>query len=183
MNIRWESLKQTPSINFERNNILPQKDDNERSEDQIKQHVAVYELETLLCLESLVVTCYQTLGWLVHNRTIRKECLQFEQHAQYHQEELRKIFKLYQKSEVTIESKVNQYLLRLKPSYLSLSEIINVIINFTAFKIDLYKYFSRTVQGHQRLLNNFLQDNIEEMYFLDQEKNFHKNRVNTYLNV
>ena len=155
----------------------------EQQEYPIKQFVDVDKLETLVCLERLIVTCYQSISWLVHNQTIRRECQQFEQHAQYHQEELKRIFPLLQKSEADIENKVNQHLLQLKPSCLSLREVINLAINFTVLKMDIYKYFSRTVQEHHEVLNRLFENNAEEMYFLRQERNFHQNRVNTFLKV
>jgi len=174
MNTHVESIRQLLSFNRKSNDVPAQVV-------HIEEFVDIDKLEMLICIESLIITCYQTIGGMVHNRTIRQECLQFEQHAKYHQDELKKIFPLSQKNEKNIENKVNQYLLQLKPAYLSLKEIINLISNFTSFKVDLYKHFSRTVHEHHDLLNSFLQDNVEEMYFLDQEKNFHQNRVNTYL--
>jgi len=176
MNTHLESIKQMLAFNHVRNDVPVE-------EAPMEEHVDIDKLETLICLESLIITCYQTIGGMVHNRTIRHECQQFEKHAKYHQDELKKIFPLSQKSEAAIEGKVSQYLLQLKPTYLSLKEIINLISNFTAFKVDLYKHFSRTVHEHRDSLNSFLQDNIEEMYFLNQEKNFHQNRVNEYLKV
>ena len=146
-------------------------------------HVDVDKVETLICLESLIVACYHSLAWLLHNRTIRHECQEFEQHAKLHQDELRKIFPLSQKNEFNIENRVNHHLLQLKPSCLSLREVINLAINLTVLKMDIYKYFSRTVQGHHEVLYSLLEDNSEEMYFLRQEMNFHQNRLNTLLKV
>jgi hypothetical protein len=160
-----------------------QEDRIERQDNRIGQHVDVEKLETLICLESLIAACYQSLAELLHNQTIRRECQQFEQHAQYHQEEIRKIFPLFPKSEIAIEIKVNHHLLQLKPSHLSLREVINLAINLTVLKTDIYKYFSRTAQEHHDLLNSLLEDNAEEMYFLRQERNFHQNRLDTYLKV
>ena len=174
MNTPQETFKQILNSDVKRNNVFSQGS-------PVGQKVDVNKLETLICLELLLVTCYQTLGWLIHNRTIRLQCQQFEQHASYHQEELKKIFPLSRQSELTIENKVNQYILQIKPANLSLREIINLIINFTSFKIDLYKHFSRTSVEHQVILNSFLQDNVEEMFFLDQERKFHQNRVSAYL--
>jgi hypothetical protein len=152
-------------------------------ENHIRQQVDVDKLEILICLESLVIACYQSLAWSVHNQTIRRECQQFEQHAQYHQEELRRIFPLVRKNEMAIESKVNQHLLQLKPSHLTLREVINLAINLTVLKTDIYKYFFHTVQEHHEILNSLLEDNAEEMYFLRQERNFHQNRLNNFLKV
>jgi len=148
----------------------------------IPGRVDVDKVETLICLESLVAACYQSLAWLIHNQTIRRECQQFEQHARYHQEELRKMFPLSPKSEVAIEDKVNNHLLHLKPSHLTLRELINLSINLTVLKMDIYKYFFHTVQEHHELLNSLLEDNVEEMYFLRHERNFHQNRVDQFLN-
>ena len=185
-----EFLKQLRFFNFGRNNnidqeapIEPQGNYIGQQVSHIEQRVDVDKLETLICLESLIVTCYQSLSWLVHNQTIRKECQQFEQHAQHHQEELKRIFPLFPKSEIAIESKVNQHLLQLKPSCLSLREVINLAINLTVLKTDIYKYFFRTFQEHRELLNSLLEDNAEEMYFLRQERNFHQNRLDAYLKV
>lgn len=180
-NLRF--LKQLSFFNFEKNSISAQELPIEQPANHIGQHVDIDKVETLICLESLIVVCYQSLAWLVHNRTVRHECQQFEQHAQNHQEELRKIFPLFHKSEVAIEIKVNQHLLQLKPSYLSLREVINLAINLTVLKTDIYKYFFHTAQGHHELLNSLLEDNAEEMYFLRQERNFHQNRLNTFLKV
>jgi len=153
----------------------------EQQESPIRQQVDIDKLETLICLESLIVACYQSLAWLVHNQTIRRECQQFEQHAQYHQDELRKVFPLFPKNDLAIEIRVNQHLLHLKPSCLSLREIINLAINLTVLKTDIYKYFSRTAGEHHELLNSLLEDNAEEMYFLRQERNFHQNRLDKFL--
>lgn len=136
-----------------------------------------------MCIESLLATCYQSLAWIVHNQTIRKECQHFEQHARYHQLELIKKFPLSSKSKAAIEAKVNQYLLQFKPSYLSLREVINLAINLNSLKMDIYKYLFHTNQAHHELLNSFLEDNAEELHFLRQEKNFHQNRLDTYLKV
>ena len=119
----------------------------------------------------------------MHNQTIRKECQQFEQHAQNHRDELTKTFPLSQKIKDSIESKVNKYILLFKPAYLSLREVINLAINLNSLKMDLYKYFSHTIQGHHELFNNFLEDNAEEINFLRQERNFHQTRLDTYLKV
>lgn len=151
-------------------------------ENQIEQRVDMEQLEILICLESLLVTCYQTLAGLVHNQTIRKEYQQFELHAQYHQEELRKIFLLSSKNEATIENKVYKYLLQLKPPCLSLKAVINLALHLSTFKMEIYKYFSHTVLEHHDLLNNFLEGNVEEINFLHQEKEFHQNRLGAYLN-
>jgi hypothetical protein len=102
---------------------------------------------------------------------------------QHHQEELRKIFSLSQKSEEAIERKVYKYLFQFKPPYLSLKAVINLAIHLTAFKMDIYKYFSHTIQEHRGLLNGFIEENLEEMDFLCQEKNFHQNRLDAYLKV
>ena len=155
----------------------------ERQSDYKGQHVDVEKLETLICLESLIVACYQALSWLVHNQTIRHECQQFEQHAQFHQEELKRIFPLLPRSELAIERKVGQHLSQLKPSSLPLRQVINLAINLTVLKTDIYKYFSHTFQEHHVLLNSLLDDNAEEMYFLRQERNFHQNRLDTFLKV
>jgi hypothetical protein len=152
-------------------------------DEHIEQQVDADELETLICIEALLSTCYQAMAGLVHNQTIRKEYQQLEQHMQYHQEELRKIFSLSQKSEEAIESKVDKYLFQFKPPYLSLKAVINLAIHLTAFKMDIYKYLSHTVGGHHELLNNLVEDNLEEMDFLCQEKNFHQNRLDAYLKV
>lgn len=150
-------------------------------ENYIEQQVDADELETLVCLESLLAICYQALAGLVHNQTIRKEYQHLEQHAQYHQEELKRIFLLSQKSETAIESKVYKYLLQFKLPYLSLRAAINLAIHLTAFKMDIYKYLSRTVHEHHELLNNLFEDNVEEINFLCHEKNFHQNRLDAYL--
>ena len=140
-----------------REEFLKQKENAfDRQKDHLEQQMDVEELEALICINSLLVTCYQTLAWLVHNQTIRKECQQFEQHLQYHLEELRKIFPLSQKSEVAIEMKTNQHLLQLKPAYLSLRELINLAINLSSLKMVIYKYLFHTVQGHHDLLNGYL---------------------------
>jgi hypothetical protein len=153
----------------------------EQQVSHIGQQVDLDKLETLICLESLIAACYQSLAWLVHNQTIRRECLQFEQHAQYHQEVLRRIFPILQKSELAIENKVNQHLLHLKPSCLSLRELINLAINLTVLKTDIYKYLSRTDPEHHEILNSLLEDDSEEMYFLRQERNFHQSRLDAFL--
>lgn len=171
---RLEFLKQFGFLSFEKDRVSGQ-------DIHVEQQVDVDEVETLICLESLLATCYQALAGLVHNQTIRKEYQQLEQHAQYHQEELKKIFSLSQKSEAAIESKVYKYLLQFKPPYLSLRAVINLAIHLTAFKMDIYKYLSRTVHEHRELLNNLFEDNVEEMNFLCHEKNFHQNRVDAYL--
>ncbi len=147
----------------------------------IARHVDVDKLETLICLESLIVVCYQSLSGLLHNHTIHRECQQFEKHARYHQKKLREIFPLSPKSEVAIEVKVDHHLLHLKPSYLSLREVINLSINLTVLKTDIYKYFYHTVQEHHELLYGLLEDNSEEMDFLRQEMNSYKNRLVTCL--
>ena len=149
----------------------------------IAQRVDVPKLETLICLEALIVVCYQSLGGLVHNRTIRSECQQFEHHAKLHQEELRRNFPLSQKSEAAIESKVDQHLLQLKPLYLPLRQVINLAINLTVLKADIYKNFSHTVQEDHEFLNSLLEDNVEEISFLRQERSFHQNRLDAYLKV
>ena len=176
-----EFLKQLHSLYFEKNSISNQGAHMEQQVNPIEQQVDVDKLETLICLESLIVACYQSLAGLLHNRTVRRECQQFEQHAKYHQEELRKIFPLFQKNEMAIESKVNHHLLQLKPSHLTLREVINLSINLTVLKMDIYKYFSRTIREHHELLNGLLEDNTEEMNFLRQERNFHQNRLDAYL--
>jgi hypothetical protein len=165
-----KSLKQPQSFSFEKNSV-------------IEQHVDVDKLETLICIETLLVICYQSISWLVHNQTIRKECQQFEQHAQYHQEELHKIFPLSQESKVAIENKVAQYLSQLEPARLPLREVINLAINLAALKMNIYKYFSHRLEEHHELLKNSLADNAEEMYFLRQERNFHQTRLDTFLKV
>ncbi|MBF0511864.1 MAG: hypothetical protein HQL13_06010 [Candidatus Omnitrophica bacterium] len=147
------------------------------------KYVDLHQLELLVCLEVLMATCYQALSWSVHNQVIRKECQHFEQHARYHQEELRKMFSLAQDSEVLIETKVNQYLLQWKPSSLTLREVINLIINLNFFRTDIYKSLFHTMDNHQERLKCFLEDTAEEMHFLSQERIFHENRLEEYLKV
>jgi len=186
MDPRSDSSKQLHFPYFQKDNVPDQRTPVQQHEDDIGKTLnvdKVDKLETLICLESLLAVCYQTLAWLVHNQTIRHECQQFEQHAQHHQEELKKIFPLSPKSEAAIESKVNHHLLHLKPPYLSLRELINLAINLTVLKMDIYKYLSHTVPEHHDVLNNLLQDNAEEMYFLRQERNFHRNRLDTFFKV
>ena len=154
-----------------------------RQENYTGQQVDIDKVETLICLESLIVACYQSLAGLVNNQTIRRECQQFEQHAQHHQEKLIKIFPFLQKSDIAIKNKVNHHLSQLKPSSLSLRELINLAINLTVLKTDIYKFFFNTLQEHHELLNSLLEDNAEEMYFLRQERNFHQNRLDTFLIV
>ena len=87
----------------------------EERENYFGQHIDVDKLETLICIEALVDSCYQSLAGLVHNQTIRKECQQLEQRVQHHQEELKRIFPLSQKSEDAIKDKIYKHLLQLKP--------------------------------------------------------------------
>ena len=131
-------------------------------------------METLICLELLLADCYSVLEEKIRNRTIRKDCQYFRQHAQYHQEELKKIFSFSQKSETTVDTKVSKYLLQFKPLYLPLKGVINLAMHLSAFKMDLYKHLSLMAQEHQDILRNFLQDNTEEMEFLRHEKEFHQ---------
>jgi hypothetical protein len=151
----------------------------QQQENYIGQYVDVDKLETLICLESLIAVCYQSLSWLVHNQTIRRECQQFEQNAKLHQEKLKRIFPLSPKNEVAIETRVNHHLLQLKLSCLPLREVINLASNLTNLKTDIYKYFSYTIQEHHGLLNDLFEENADEMYFLRQERNFHQNRLDT----
>ena len=180
---RQEFLKQLRFFNFEKNSASQQEAPPEQQNNRMEHHEDVNKLETLICIESLLASCYQSLAWSVHNQTVRRECQHFEQHAMYHQEELIKNFPLNPESKVVIESKVNQYLLQFKPSYLSLREVINLTINLNSIKMEIYKYLFHTVREHQKILNSFLEDNAEEMHFLRQEKNFHQNRLDTYLKV
>lgn len=126
----------------------------------------VDKLETVICLESVLDPYYQALEELVCDETIRKECQRFEQHVQYHQKELRRLFPLSQECEAAVDDKVCKYLMQLKPPYMFLRALINPAISLTANKMDIYKYFSRTDHEHHELLYNFFRDSIEEMNFL-----------------
>jgi len=145
------------------------------------QNVDVDKLETLICLESLLAICYQALEGMAHNQTARKEYQQLEQQAQYHQDELKRDFLISQKIENSIESKVYKYLVLFKPPYLPLRAVINLAINLASFKMDIYKHFLHTAQEQHGFLSGFLEDNVEEMSFLQKEKEFHQNRLNVYL--
>jgi len=133
-------------------------------------HSDTDKIETLICLESLLDLCYQALAGLVHNQTVRKECQQFEEHAQYRQEELKKIFSLSQENEDNIENKIDKYVLKLKPLHLPMRALINLAINLTAFKIDIYKHLCHMVENYHELLDNFLEENIEEIDFFASGK-------------
>jgi len=139
------------------------------------------KVETLICLEALLAICYQVLEGLVHNQTVRKEYQQLEQHALFHQEELKKIFLIPPKTESGIESKVYKYLLQFKPTYLPLRSVINLALHLASFKMDIYKHFSYMLQEHHERIHGFLEDNVEELSFLQQEKEFHQNRLKAYL--
>jgi len=152
-------------------------------EDHVEEQVDVGLLETLICLESLLVICYQVMAGLLHNQTIRRECQQLKQHMQCRQEELKRIFLFSPKSEAAIESKMYKYLLQFRLPYLSLREVINIAIHLTAFKIDIYKYLSHAIPGYHEPLNSILTDNVEEMDFLWHEKDFHQHRSDAYLKV
>lgn len=152
----------------------------EQQEIHSKQPIDIDKIEVLICIESLLAVCCQTLAAQMHHQAARQECQQFEQRAQYHQQELRKIFPISEKSEVAIENRIYKYLLQLNPSHLPLKAVMNLDINLTALAIDIYKHFSRTFQEHHGLLKNFLEDNVEEMDFLCQEKQLHQNRLDTY---
>jgi len=183
MALQWSFLNQLGSFSFGNNRVMDREVQIEPKESHIGQQVDVDKLETLICLEAIIVACYQSLAGLVHNQTIRQDCQQFEQQAQYHQEKLRKIFPLSPKSELAIDLKVNHHLLNLKPAYLSLREVIILTINLTTLKTDIYKCFSRTLSEHHEILNTLFEENAEEMYFLRQENNFHQNRLDTFLKV
>ena len=176
-------MTMAPILSVLDQNLRIQQEEKHIGQQHIEQQVDVDKLEMLICLEALIVDCYHSLSWLVHNQTIRRECQQFEQHAQHHQEKLIKIFPFLQKSDIAIKNKVNHHLSQLKPSSLSLRELINLAINLTVLKTDIYKFFFNTLQEHHELLNSLLEDNAEEMYFLRQERNFHQNRLDTFLIV
>jgi hypothetical protein len=173
MDNRLELLKHLGFPNSEKNRVLG----------HTVQQADIDKLETLICIEALLASCYQALEGLVHNQTVRKEYRQLEQHAYYHQEELKRIFPLSQKSEAAIENKMYKYLLQYRLPYLSLKEVINLAIHLTAFKMDIYKYFSHTAQEDHGFFNNLFEDIVEEMNFLCMEKKFHQHRLEAYLKV
>jgi len=147
------------------------------------QNVDIEKMETLVCLESLVETCYRILQGLVHNQGVRRECQQLEFHTQLRQEELIKIFSLSASHKNIINNKVNDYVLKLKPLQLSMRALINVAINLNHFKLDIYKHLNPLTEEHRGLLYNFLEENMEEIDFLRQEKNFHENRLDVYFDA
>ena len=144
-------------------------------ENHIGQPIDVDKLETVICLESVLGTCYQALAGLVHDQTIRKECQQFERHSERHQEELRKAFALSAENEISIKSKLYKYLLMLSPPYLFLRAVVNLAISLTSYKIDIYRYFSRRNRKHNEVFNSLLQDSIKEMDFLRHESKSYEN--------
>ena len=85
------------------------------------------------------------------------------------------MFLLSQENEAAIESKVSKYLLLLDPSCLFLGTVINLAVSLTAYKQDIYEYFSRASQEHHGPLNQFIKDTVEEISFLRWERNFHQN--------
>lgn len=133
------------------------------------------KLETIICLEEVLKACYQTLAGMIHNNTIRKEFCRFEQHTQNRLEVLRRIFPVSQESKIAIENKHYDYLLMLKPPYLSLSAVINLAVNLTEQKIDIYRYFSLKDREGRELLNQFIEDSKQDLIFLCRERNFHQN--------
>ena len=56
--------------------------------------------------------------------------------------ELKRIFSLSQKVKLLYKVRSISILLQYKLSYLSLRKVINLAIHLTAFKMDIYKYFS-----------------------------------------
>jgi len=144
-------------------------------EDFLTQHVDTYQLETVLCLELVINSCYQMLARLSPYRNTREEYQRFELYAQFHQEKLRKIFPLSEESETAVENKVYQCLIQVHSSYLFLKAIIGLALTITTYKIGIYEHFSRTHPEHHELLDSFVVDSIEEMNFLYQERRLQQN--------
>jgi hypothetical protein len=140
-----------------------------RIEKYIQPPPDVEKVETAICLEILLDTYYKALGELAPDEISRKECQRFETQAQDRQKELRRSFVLSPEIETAIESKVYKYLLLLRPPSLFLRSVIDTAISLTAYKMDIYKNFSRVDQDHQELLNHFFEDSVKEMNFLRKE--------------
>lgn len=144
-------------------------------ENTFQNWVGLTKLETVICLEAVLIVCHQSLAGLIHNNTIRNECQRLGQLAHYHQEGLRKVYPISQESENSIRDKENKYLLHLKSSYLFLNSVINLAINLTEQKIDIYRYLSLKDREHRILLNKFIDESKEEFNFLCRERNYHLN--------
>jgi hypothetical protein len=144
-------------------------------EENFKKWVDLNKLETVICLEKILNSCYPTLTGLIHNQTIRNECRRFEKLAEHHQGALCRVFPLSQSSEIAIEDKLYKYQLQLSPPNLFLSSVLDLAVNLSAHKIDIYRYLSLKDHEHRKLLNQFIEDSREEMIFLCRERNFHQN--------
>ena len=165
---RLEFLDQPGCFNFGKNRVFSQ-------EEHIEQHGDEDKLKTLICLESLLDICYQALAGMVYKEGAAQECQRFASHTKAHQKELRQLFPLSQESEIAIKSKVYKYLLQLMSPRLFLRAVINLAMSLTAYKMDIYEYFSHTDRRHYELLNNFFEGSVEEMKFLRREMEFYQN--------
>jgi len=140
-----------------------------RVEKYIREPDDSEKLEIVICLEAVLDTYYRALAELMPGEANRRECQRLESQVQDRQKELRSSFVLSAEQQMAIESKVYKYLLLLRPPDLFLRSVINTAISLTAYKMDIYKNFSRIDHGHQELLNHYFEDSVKEMNFLRKE--------------
>ncbi len=132
------------------------------------------KLETSACLEYVLLSCYKSLIFLIHNRYARKEFQHLAERSLAHQEQLMKLLEHEANSEHLIEIKREQYLSNLNIEHLSVAGVLNLSISMAEHTLDIYKYFSRTCPQYGSLLDRLVQDNVEEIDFLRNELEFHQ---------
>ena len=59
-------------------------------ENTFQNWVGLTKLETVICLEAVLIVCHQSLAGLIHNNTIRKQCQRLGELVNHHQEGLRR---------------------------------------------------------------------------------------------